>query len=1373
MKKHFLSFFVLLLAAMNLQFVHAATIKTFAIDESGLFNCQCTYESETETYKVTVLNIEDFYSKPEAIKDLVFPAKIHAKFVKFDGTNDKDGDFEYEIQMGFFSGITDANQLIETITFEEGVHEIPNYFFSRDVEIDESMYEDYLTNDATKLREVSIPASVTSIGVDAFRGHVNLEKVTIAGEGLITIGDGAFESVYTRYMGMPHEWKSKLQPFALPASVESIGDKAFKGHVNFKKFTIPEKVNYIGSEAFANAGIEELTLDKCIGIAVTASPFDGCPLKKVTFVPVKKENLVAVVPSYLFAGITSQFDVEFQDADKDYQSIKFEKKCFYNSNIKSVTLPTSFKKASTPDFSIYFDDQSFANTFFFKNLDLASAKCEDVVVFAEQCFEYSGLQTITFNNKVAKIGKNAFHRTNIVEFTLPQYINPDGDEARIEIYKEAFYDTQKLEMAHILSSVSSDGVDDALPSSLFYTSGLKKIELHASIKKIGDQAFYGSGLTEFTGGENLEELGVFGSVFAECKELKTVDLSKTKLKDLNEYMFENDAKLEKCELPASMMHIHQYAFSGAGLTEFVAAAAQIDKNAFVDMPNLVKISFPDEGYSDMLTETIREWPKLKEVDMGHIKNLNTDCIYNCESLSKLVIGKEVEYIAPDAFDHNLSYFDTIVVLSNSLLAVGTPADAPFGGAQVAILFDENVKQIPKYFFADGVNVTNSLELRPDLAIDETAFTNAIIDTLDWHFGDITKCPLKDCQITKLTFSKISEIKKELFMNTDIMNVYLEGIKTIGDAAFKGATLYQELCNHTLTIPGSITEIGVDAFKDVTADYLRFEQGEGLTIGDEAFAKTSGSYMTIATKYPKENIPAAEEKTFFHGSGSVQTVFAGTCTDVEAYKVAPGWKDINPLAWDGLSDYKISFEIVGEKVKRPIDFYGSNIIVNGEYLENAVYVGCDNEVRLQFTSTPCPDIEFDHWADGTTDGSNCNMIISSDTVIRVFVKEEANHLKLAVKDPKMADKVKFLMFYSSTSEWVEQDEANFNSCAPSDVTVIKAELIDELHYTFKQWVYEDNTVYSTDQAVDPPTSSAELFAVVTTNTYPLDVVLDPMDPSFDMVHHVELNGLDMGKSFNALAAYEDDVELKAVGEKGSDYRYILDYWQDATTYGIASEDNPWSFKMGDEFIRVTPVMKLAGKYSVTVKTNSDALGEASMDFDDDDKIGELFYEQASIKLTATPKGSHMKFVKWNDNAGDESLKAERTILVKKNIEYVAIFEKDSFNLTIKVDGIDPSFVTLHGAGRYGWEDEANLSFELLNENYDFVNWTYGSTTVDTKNATVKVEEDIEVTLHFKAKPGTGIDNIEQPSLVGRKVLRDDHLFIERNGRTYDATGKLVR
>jgi hypothetical protein len=83
MRKRFLTLCVLLLAMVNIRIAMAdptVLVTTWAVDDSGLFNVKCDYFDD-ETTKITLAYIAD-YSKPE-VKDLVFPAKVHAKFESY------------------------------------------------------------------------------------------------------------------------------------------------------------------------------------------------------------------------------------------------------------------------------------------------------------------------------------------------------------------------------------------------------------------------------------------------------------------------------------------------------------------------------------------------------------------------------------------------------------------------------------------------------------------------------------------------------------------------------------------------------------------------------------------------------------------------------------------------------------------------------------------------------------------------------------------------------------------------------------------------------------------------------------------------------------------------------------------------------------------------------------------------------------------------------------------------------------------------------------------------------------------------------------------------------------------------------------------
>ena len=87
-------------------------------------------------------------------------------------------------------------------------------------------------------RHVTIPNSVTSIGVEAFAGCSNLSSITIP-NSVTSIGEGAFSGC------------SILSSIVIPNSVTSIAKFAFYYCTSLKSITIPNSVTSIGKQAFS------------------------------------------------------------------------------------------------------------------------------------------------------------------------------------------------------------------------------------------------------------------------------------------------------------------------------------------------------------------------------------------------------------------------------------------------------------------------------------------------------------------------------------------------------------------------------------------------------------------------------------------------------------------------------------------------------------------------------------------------------------------------------------------------------------------------------------------------------------------------------------------------------------------------------------------------------------------------------------------------------------------------------------------------------------------------------------------------------------------------------------------------------------------
>ncbi len=178
----------------------------------------------------------------------------------------------------------------------------------------------------------------------------------------------------------------------------------------------------------------------------------------------------------------------------------------------------------------------------------------------------------------------------------------------------------------------------------------------------------------------------------------------------------------------------------------------------------------------------------------------------------------------------------------------------------------------------------------------------------------------------------------------------------------------------------------------------------------------------------------------------------------------------------------------------------------------------------------------------------------------------------------------------------------------------------------------------------------------------------------------------------------------------------------------------------------------------------------------------------IDLTAVPDGTVLHITAKPDygyvfaNWSDEVTAAEREITVTSDLTLTANFTEATFTLTVKVTPEEGGTVIVGGLseGNTGlYMTEFTLE-AVPNEGYEFDAWYEGEMKLESAEAKTSsvLFGDMTMTCAFRKKGATALDQTTPfPSGEGRgeasKHLRNGILYIIRNGRTYDTTGRQLR
>lgn len=378
----------------------------------------------------------------------------------------------------------------------------------------------------SQLIEFEIPSTVDSIGSSAFSG-ASLQRVEIP-KGVKKINSSTFSYSAIREIVMHDGIKAigqfafnrckNLKTITIPAATDTIGNNAFSECDSLSNITLPDGLKYLGDNAFSKCvSLREIALPDGL-TTINAYTFNGCTMLSSVSLPaelkcinhdtfaecdsLKHITLPASVDSLGFRALRSVTDVYPKGAIPARIGIgAFADNAEIHVDMSQID---AYAGASGwKDYNVHGDEFSAGY------LSYIPTSTRSAYVTGNSLPE-NGKLTVP---KTVEHEGYSLDVTAITDHTLPELASEITIDAQVEtIGFQKFYNSEISNLTRIVLPQTLKRIET---NTFIYTDKLKSIELPTGLERIGDYAFYGSGISDISLKEtNIQYIG--SEAFSGC-----------------------------------------------------------------------------------------------------------------------------------------------------------------------------------------------------------------------------------------------------------------------------------------------------------------------------------------------------------------------------------------------------------------------------------------------------------------------------------------------------------------------------------------------------------------------------------------------------------------------------------------------------------------------------------------------------------------------------------------------------------------------------------------------------------------------------------------------------------------------------------------